>query len=327
MSFVSSSSCDRRGTIYDVQGSERFHRGARQGARAGAHHGAGQPGPGDLRASPTACRSRPAAARRCCSRSQPASTCRSRINLFGSMKRMCMALGVREARRSRGGDRRARHAEDARRHDRRVEDAADAEPAARPDAEDGQRRAVPGSGQEGRLARRAPDPASAGRRTAAATSRCRWSSRRIPETGARNIGTYRMQVFDGRTTGHALAAAQRRRAALSRRRAARPAPAGRGRARAGSGAGVFGDGADARRARRADARGLPAPRARRARQVRDGRSRGAGQRADRPRGLRRAWRAAARRAVRRSHRLLLASGRLSGLPPDLHHAAQATRST
>ena len=44
-----------------------------------------------------------------------------------------------------------------------------------------------------------------------------------PETGMRNIGTYRMQVFDGRTTGHALAAAQGRRAAPPRRRAARQA--------------------------------------------------------------------------------------------------------
>ena len=43
---------------------------------------------------------------------------------------------------------------------------------------------------------------------------------------------------------------------------------GRGRARRRSGAAVRRDGADARRARRADARRLPAPRARRARQVR-----------------------------------------------------------
>ena len=53
-----------------------------------------------------------------------------------------------------------------------------------------------------------------------------------PETGMRNIGTYRMQVFDGRTTGHALAAAQGRRPASSRRRAAGQAAAGRGGARA-----------------------------------------------------------------------------------------------
>ena len=36
------------------------------------------------------------------------------INLFGSMKRMCMALGVADARRPRARDRRADDAEDAR---------------------------------------------------------------------------------------------------------------------------------------------------------------------------------------------------------------------
>jgi UbiD family decarboxylase len=41
---------------------------------------------------------------------------------------------------------------------------------------------------------------------------------RDPETGMRNIGTYRMQVYDRRPR-HALAAAQGRRAALSRGRA------------------------------------------------------------------------------------------------------------
>ena len=89
-----------------------------------------------------------------------------------------------------------------------------------------------------------------------------------PETGMRNIGTYRMQVFDGRTTGmhwqRHKGGAQHYRVAerLGKRMpvavALGPDP----------GAGVLGDGADARRARRADARRLSAARARRAREVR-----------------------------------------------------------
>ena len=138
----------------------------------------------------------------------------------------------------------------------------------------------------------------------------------------RNIGTYRMQVFDGRTTGmhwqRHKGGAQHYRVA---ERLGKRLPVSR-RARRRSGAAVCRDRADARRARRAAARGIPAPRARRAGQVRDERSRGAGQRADRARGLRRARRAPPRRAVRRSHRLLLASGRLPGVPRDLRHAPQ-----
>ena len=42
---------------------------------------------------------------------------------------------------------------------------------------------------------------NAGRRTAGHSSRCRRSTRRTPNTGDRNIGMYRMQIFDGRTTG------------------------------------------------------------------------------------------------------------------------------
>ena len=36
------------------------------------------------------------------------------VNLFGSMKRICMALGVRSARRPRARDRRPHHAKDSR---------------------------------------------------------------------------------------------------------------------------------------------------------------------------------------------------------------------
>ena len=75
------------------------------------------------------------------------------------------------------------------------------QPAARPDAEDGEGRAVPGGRREGRH-----------RSTSIPILKC-WPEdggrfitlplvfTKDPETGVRNIGTYRMQVFDGRTTG------------------------------------------------------------------------------------------------------------------------------
>ena len=122
---------------------------------------------------------------------------------------------------------------------------------------------------------------------------------------------------------HALAAAQGRRAALPRGRAARQAARGGRGAQPRAGAAVLRDGADARRARRAAARRLSRAAPDRAGEVRHRRSRSAGQLAHRARRLRRAGRAPPRRAVRRSHRLLLAARRLSGVPPHLHHAAQA----
>ena len=77
-----------------------------------------------------------------------------------------------------------------------------------------------------------------------------------PETGMRNIGTYRMQVFDGRTTGmhwqRHKGGAQHYRVAerLGRRLEVAVALS------AGAGAAVLRDRADARRARRAAARRL-----------------------------------------------------------------------
>ena len=74
------------------------------------------------------------------------------INLFGSMKRMCMALGVTSL------DDLASEIEELTtpkmpvRHARHPEDAADAGAAEGPDAEDGQQRAVPG-GRARRTAR------------------------------------------------------------------------------------------------------------------------------------------------------------------------------
>ena len=228
-----------------------------------------------------------------------------------------------DARRSREGDRRAHDAADARGHHGRAEDAADGRPAARPDAEDGQGRA---------RARRSCD--RDGTLDSLPILKC-WPEdggrfitfplvfTKDPETGMRNIGTYRMQVFDGRSTGmhwqRHKGGAQHYRVAERLGRAARS----RGRAQRGAGAAVLRDRADARRARRAAARRVPRPPPHRAGQMRDGRSRGAGELAHRARGLRRAGRAAARRAVRRSHGAVLAAGRLPGLPSHLHHAPQA----
>ena len=86
------------------------------------------------------------------------------------------------------------------------------------------------------VARRAADPEDAGRRTAAATSRSRWSSRKDP--GDRHAQHRHVPHAGVRRPHdrHALAAAQGRRAALPRRRAARQAAGGGGGARPRSGA-------------------------------------------------------------------------------------------
>ncbi len=115
---------------------------------------------------------------------------------------------------------------------------------------------------------------------------------RDPESGMRNIGMYRMQVYDRRTTGmhwqqHKGGAQHHRVAERLGKRLEVAVALG-----AGSRADLLRHGADARRTRRADARGCDWQGARRAREVPDGRSRGAGQRADRARGLRGAGRAA-----------------------------------
>ena len=248
------------------------------------------------------------------------------INLYGSAKRMCMALGVASLDDLAQRDRRADQPEDARRHARHPEDAADAGASEGPHAEDRQQRAVPGGREEERDARRDSDPevlARGRRRLHHAAdglhprSRDRHAEHRhLPHAGVR-------RPHDR----HALAAAQGRRAALPDRRAPRPAPAGLGRARRRSRAAVRRDRADARRARRAAARRLPAARARRAGEVRHRRSRGARQRADRPRRLRRAGRTPPRGAVRRSHRLLLAPGRLSRCSTSPASRTGRTRST
>jgi len=42
---------------------------------------------------------------------------------------------------------------------------------------------------------------NAGRWTADVSSRCRASSRATPDTGERNVGMYRIQIYDDKTTG------------------------------------------------------------------------------------------------------------------------------
>ncbi len=77
---------------------------------------------------------------------------------------------------------------------------------------------------------------------------------RDPETGMRNIGTYRMQVYDRRTTGMHW---QRHKGGAQHHRVAErlgPAPRRRGRARCRSRPAVRGDRAHARGAGRTDAR-------------------------------------------------------------------------
>ena len=183
-------------------------------------------------------------------------------NVYGSMERMCLALGVKTL------DDLAREIDELMTpqmpegHHGRAEDAADGRPAARPDAEDREGRAVPGDRQRA-TARSTSCPSSpAGPRTAGRTSRFRWCSRRIPETGERNIGTYRMQVFDGRTTGmhwqRHKGGAQHHRVAerLGKRLEVAVALSAR------AGAAVLRDGADARRPRRAAARRIPLARRR-----------------------------------------------------------------
>ena len=119
---------------------------------------------------------------------------------------------------------------------------------------------------------------------------------RDPETGTRNIGVYRMQVFDGRTTGmhwqRHKGGAQHYRVAerLGRRLevavALSPEPILR----------MLRDGAHAGGPRRVAARWFSVETPDRGGEMRDGGSRGSGQFAHRARRVRRAWRASSRRA-------------------------------
>ena len=149
---------------------------------------------------------------------------------------------------------------------------------------------------------------------------------RDPRTGPRNVGMYRLQVFDDRTLGmhwqtHKGGAEHHR---VADEHAASPtAHAGGHRARRRSRDDLRGVGAAAARRRRGRLRRLASRPRRRDGALPHDRPRGARPGRDRAGGLRRPARAAARGAVRRSHGLLLAGARLSGLPSHGGHAARA----
>ena len=274
---------------------------------AGARRRAGQPRSRDRRGHRSRLQVARAAGRRCCSRSRPASTCRSRRNVFGSLERMCLALGVKT-----------------------LDDlATEIDELMTPQMPAGIMDALKMLPMVGRLrdlmpktvkdapcqevvaarrhARRAADPEVLARGRRPVHHASRWCSRRIPKPAMRNIGTYRMQVFDGRTTGmhwqRHKGGAQHHRVAerLGKRLevavalspepvlpycATAPMPEGLDELLLG---GFL--------SRTPDRDG----------QVRDRRSRGAGQLAHRARRLRRAGRAPPRRAIRRSHRASIRS--------------------
>ena len=141
----------------------------------------------------------------------------------------------------------------------------------------------------------------------------------------RNIGMYRMQVFDGRTTGMHW---QRHKGGAQHYRIAErhgEAPRGGGGPRRRARAVLLGDGPDAGRPGRAAARRVPGTAADRTGEGADGRSRRPGAGEHRAGGLRRAGRAAPRGPLRRPHGLLLAGRRLPGVPPHGHHDAQEAR--
>ena len=148
-----------------------------------------------------------------------------------------------------------------------------------------------------------------------------------PETGMRNIGTYRMQVFDGRTTGMHW---QRHKGGAQHYRVAERLGKRLEVAVALSAEPVLPYCATAPMPEGLDELllgGFLVAQADRDGQMRDRRPRGAGQLAHRARRLRRAGGAPPRRAVRRSHGPLFAAGRLSALSPHLRHRGASGRHT
>ena len=126
-----------------------------------------------------------------------------------------------DARRPRSGNQSAHDAADARRHHGRAEDAADGGPSSRSDAEDGQGCAVSGNRPARRNAGRPADSQvlARGRRT------IHHVAARVHERSRNGHAKYRHVSHAGIRrphNRHALAAAQRRRAALPGRRAAGP---------------------------------------------------------------------------------------------------------
>ncbi len=225
---------ERSASSEHVSGHQRLHRRARSPQGSGAHHRAGQPEPRDRgrhRPRLQVARRRARAAVRAADRRDDAGRGESvRIDVAHLPR-----ARRRVARRPGARDRRADDAADAEGLHGRPEDDAARQPADRSDAEDRQGRAVSGSRQDRRRARRAADPEdlAGGRRAvhhAAAghhpRSRNRHAQHRhLPHAGLR-------PPHDR----HALAAPQGRRAAPSHRRAARQAARGGRGARRRSGA-------------------------------------------------------------------------------------------
>ena len=163
---------------------------------------------------------------------------------------------------------------------------------------------------------------SAGRTMAARTSRCRWCSRRIPRPGC---ATSAPTACRSTTAARPACTGSGTRAARSTTASPSGWASGCEVAVALSAEPVLPYCATAPMPEGLDELllgGFLSRKRDRAGEVRHRRSRGAGQLAHRARRLRRAGRAAARGAVRRSHRPLFAARRLSGVPHHLHHAAQ-----
>ena len=244
------------------------------------------------------------------------------INAFGSPDRMAAALGVEPPRRALGARGEAHRSAHAGLGVRQAPKARHAlrRGQGRPQARELRR--VPGGRRDRAAVARLParDPLLAGRRRplhhAADGVHARSGHRRaqrghVPPPGLRRP--------DPR---HALADPQGLGRASAPRRGAQEADGGRHRARRRSLRDLLGLRAPAARHRRDGLRGLAARLGRADGAVQDGGRRRARRGRDRAGGLGRSGRATARGALRRSHRLLLAGARLSGLPPEGDHAPE-----
>ena len=167
---------------------------------------------------------------------------------------------------------------------------------------------------------------TAGRRMAAASSRLPMVFSRNPDTGKRNCGCYRMQVYDERTTGmhwqtHKQGAEHYRRLLKEGKTARMDVAVAIGSDPATMYSAILPLPPDLDEMMIAGfLRGKPVEMVK-CETVGSG---GAGQCGDRAGRLCRDWRDARRRTVWRSHRLLFARRRISGVPHHLHHASQAS---
>ena len=190
-------------------------------------------------------------------------------------------------------------------------------------AEGGRLRPMPGGRARSAVARLAPDHDLLARRRRPLHHAPGRHHERPADRDAQRRHVPRAEVRRD-DDGHALADPQGRCVGLARHGRAD----GRGdRARDRPGHLLHGVGAAPQAHRRVHARRLPAWRAGRAREVQDGRPRGAGPVRDRDRGLHREGRAARRGPVRRPHGLLHAGRAVPGRPRHVRRPTAATRST